>query len=298
MAPYSPSVNQGRACIVIASVLWSLGGGLAKALTRDTPVGLNVPPLENAGLLIAFYRTIFAGLFLPTLRPNRLLLQARHAGRDWLSAERLRVGDDHGTAANASSCVPPRCGCTWPASGSWAASQPRHHRPDRQSVRISIILGRMEGSTLAALTLGIGGITYAGVVVYLRAAHESSKWLTVQNHLGGVATWRRLPWLTRPVGLSSPSSSPSASCDRPALPAGRLRAAPSGRRKPAAIMLIEPILNPLWAYLISDEVPLRLHLHRRRVHHRHGMALRARPGKTVEEDVKTSSFPEPGRPGA
>src|SRR6185437_5081479 len=73
MEPASPSVHQGRVCIVVASVLWSLGGALSKVLTRETAFQLHEPALENAGLLIAFYRTLFAGLFfLPMLRRGEI----------------------------------------------------------------------------------------------------------------------------------------------------------------------------------------------------------------------------------
>ena len=60
--PASPSLTHGRLLIVLAAVLWSLSGGFTKILTRPTPFHLGNPPVP--GLLIAFYRVLFAGLVL------------------------------------------------------------------------------------------------------------------------------------------------------------------------------------------------------------------------------------------
>src|SRR5262249_54872732 len=63
----SLSPTQGRLCIVLAALLWSLSGAFSKLLTRDTGWGLNDPAVHP--LVMAFYRVFFAGVvFLPTLR--------------------------------------------------------------------------------------------------------------------------------------------------------------------------------------------------------------------------------------
>src|SRR5438132_1622371 len=72
----SPTVAQGRLCILAAAILWSLGGAFTKLLTAPTFLGLDEPTLEtftladkNLPIQIAFYRALFAGLVLaPTLR--------------------------------------------------------------------------------------------------------------------------------------------------------------------------------------------------------------------------------------
>jgi len=70
------TVAKGRLCILLAAILWSLGGAFTKVLTEDTAFGLNDPPVEtwplagrNVPIQIACYRALFAGLALvPTLR--------------------------------------------------------------------------------------------------------------------------------------------------------------------------------------------------------------------------------------
>ena len=41
------AVAKGRLCIIVAAILWSLGGAFTKVLTEDTAFGLNEPPLER-----------------------------------------------------------------------------------------------------------------------------------------------------------------------------------------------------------------------------------------------------------
>jgi DME family drug/metabolite transporter len=267
MEPVSPSLNQGRACIVVASVLWSLGGGLAKVLTRDTVFHLNEPPLENAGLLIAFYRTLFAGLFLlPTLRrteisfrPSMLIMVGFFTAMNVFYVSAMTLG----TAANAiflqyTASMWMYLACIWFLG----------ERPERRNtialvvglLGIGVILwGGWQESQLSSLGLGIGaGITYAGVVVYLRVLREaSSKWLTVQNHLGAALlmapvallyawpSWPQLGvlFLFGVVQMGLPYW----------LVAYAMRSV--SPQEAGTIMLIEPILNPLWAYLVAGEAP-------------------------------------------
>src|SRR5689334_7004230 len=69
-------VMKGRVYILVAALLWSLGGGFTKALTQETAFNLHVPPIETlrvggyeVPVQLAFYRAFFAGLVLvPTLR--------------------------------------------------------------------------------------------------------------------------------------------------------------------------------------------------------------------------------------
>src|SRR3954453_13537654 len=63
----APSVAGGRRCIVAAAVLWSLSGFFTRLLQNPSPLDLNAPRLGP--LQIAFFRALFAGLFLvPLLR--------------------------------------------------------------------------------------------------------------------------------------------------------------------------------------------------------------------------------------
>ena len=63
----TPSIAGGRLCIVVAAVLWSLSGLFTRLLQNPTPLDLHEPRLTP--LQIAFFRALFAGLFLvPMLR--------------------------------------------------------------------------------------------------------------------------------------------------------------------------------------------------------------------------------------
>jgi drug/metabolite transporter (DMT)-like permease len=66
-----PSLTQGRLCIALAAVLWSLSGAFTKILTNVMVEEYGYP--EVAPLQIAFYRVFFAGVVLaPILRPADL----------------------------------------------------------------------------------------------------------------------------------------------------------------------------------------------------------------------------------
>src|ERR1035438_10606988 len=112
MSPPTPTPAQGRLCILLAAVLWSLGGAFTKALTLETFVGVHEPPIATwplAGMTlpiqIAFYRALFAGLVLaPTLRRSDIQFRPMMLGMvlcfalmnaTYISAQAL------GTAANA-----------------------------------------------------------------------------------------------------------------------------------------------------------------------------------------------------
>jgi drug/metabolite transporter (DMT)-like permease len=263
----APTLNQGRVCIVVASVLWSLGGGLAKVLTRETALGLHEPTLENAGLLIAFYRTLFAGLFfVPSLRrrdlsfrPAMLIMIAFFTAMNVTYVSAMT----NGSAANAiflqyTASMWMYLACVW------FLGEPAERRNTIALIfgllGIAVILfGGWQESQVAALALGIAaGITYAGVVVYLRVLRDaSSTWLTMLNHLGAAM-------LMAPVALA---------CAWPSWPqmgvlfafgvvqmgipywlvAYGLRSV--SPQEAGTLMLIEPILNPVWAYVAAGEVP-------------------------------------------
>jgi drug/metabolite transporter (DMT)-like permease len=110
------------------------------------------------------------------------------------------------------------------------------------------------------------GLTYGGIILCLRHLRaESSQWLTVQNHLGsalclgtavllcnGIVFW--WDWLTTPT-KSQLAFLAFFGVVQMGLPywlfARGLRSVHP--QEAGAITLIEPLLNPLWAYLISPE---------------------------------------------
>jgi drug/metabolite transporter (DMT)-like permease len=120
-----------------------------------------------------------------------------------------------------------------------------------------IVAGGWSGERLDVVLLGLGsGVGYAGVVLWLRVLREeSSRWLTVLNHLGsavvllplaaayGLPTAGQIAWLALfgGVQLGLPYW----------LMARGLRAvSPS---EAGTLTLIEPLLVPLWAYLVAPQ---------------------------------------------
>jgi drug/metabolite transporter (DMT)-like permease len=218
-------------------------------------------------LQIAFYRVLFAGLvLLPMLRRRDLSFRPLMLGMagcfalmnaTFVSALAL------GTAANA--ILLQYTAPMWMYLASvWWLGEP----PDRRSfaalligiLGIGIIVwgGRQEaqlGVIAIALT---SGVAYAGVIVFLRVLRDASpRWLTVLNHLASALML--LPWVWH---LSLPTTGQfcvliAYGAVQMALPywlmARSLKAV--SPQEAGTISLLEPLLNPLWAYLISGEQP-------------------------------------------
>lgn len=244
--------------------MWSLGGALAKLLTQETVFQLNSPEIRP--LTIAFYRVLFAGLVLiPTLqradltfRPTMLVMVASFATMNALYIQALTLG----SAANA--VLLQYTAPIWMYLASvWWLREPADPR-GRASVVVGvlgiviIVLGNQE-EPAAVIAMGLGsGVAYAGIVICLRLLRdESSRWLTVQNHLFGALLI--LPWV-----WSSPLPSVAQlivlagyGTIQMAIPywlvARGMRSVDP--QEAGSIMLLEPLLNPLWAYLVSGERP-------------------------------------------
>jgi drug/metabolite transporter (DMT)-like permease len=265
MTAVPPSPIQGRLCILSAAILWSLSGAFTKALTTDTFLGVHVP--EIAPIQIAFYRAFFAGLVLvPTLRrgdirfkPMMLAMLACFAlmNASFITAQAL------GSSANAILLQNSAPLWMYLVSIYWLGE-----KADRRGT-ISLFVGMLgigiivaggwTGGELHVVAIGLfSGLTYAGVILGLRILRDlPSNWLTVWNHLlGSLAllpfvvteappTWQQftvlfffgaiqlgLPYWLMARGLRSVSA-PEA----------------------GAITLLEPILTPVWAYLVANDVP-------------------------------------------
>jgi DME family drug/metabolite transporter len=264
-SPPKRAVSRGRLGIALAALLWSTSGAFTKVLTLNTGLGLNSPPIEP--LQIAFYRVLFAGLvFLPMLRRRDLSFRPLMLGMagcfalmnaTFVSALAL------GTAANA--IFLQYTAPMWMYLASvWWLGEP----PDRRSfaalvigiMGIGVIVwgGRQEaqlGVIAIALT---SGFAYAGVIVFLRVLRDASpRWLTAFNHLAGAFVL--LPWVCH-----QPLPTPGQFCVLIAYGAGQM-ALPYwlmarslktvSPQEAGTISLLEPLLNPLWAYLISGEQP-------------------------------------------
>ncbi len=270
------SPGAGRLCIVLAAVLWSTSGAFTKVLTQETFAGLNEPALEPFPLAgrefpvqIACYRMLFAGLFLlPTVRPRDVRFRPAMLGMllffvcmnaTFISAMAL------GKAANTILLQYSAPLWMYLASVLWLGEM-----PDRRSA-CSMLLGMAGIGIIVAggwqqgelLVIGIAlasGFFYAGVTIFLRLLRDlPSGWLTVWNHLLGGLMLLPLVLTLRP---------PTAGQFVVLVLFGALQMGLAyylmarGLRQVSAqeagtLTLLEPLLNPVWAYLVSPatEVP-------------------------------------------
>ncbi len=266
--PSRPSVNRGRLLIIIAALLWSLSGVFKNILKHNTAF----PPLGPApvdDLDIAFYRVFFAGLVLvPTLRrrdisfrPAMIVMVAIFAAMNFTFV--LALGG--GKASNAI--------LLQYSAPLWIYLIGVYFLGEKATLRgwltlllglagVGVILvGGWKGGELTIIGLGLAsGVFYAGVVLALRGLREaSSNWLTVLNHLGAAL-------VVAPVLLFSAKGWPSLTGAQLAvlavfgavqmglpylLMARGLRTVNS--QEAGVITLLEPLLNPLWAYLVAPD---------------------------------------------
>jgi len=263
------TVNQGRFCIIAAAVLWSTSGFFGKVLTRPTwlELGLETPKIEPEQM--AFFRLLFAGLFLvPLVRRTHLTVKPAMVGMALtfaaMNAMFLRALTQ-GPAANAIllqytaplwmylACV-------------WVLREPADRRNTVALVcglaGVAIILaGNWRDGQENVLLLGLGsGVTFGLILLFLRVLRaENSAWLTVWNHLTAALLLAPFALLTYRSGLELrlPSGPQLAvlvvfGAFQMGFPyflmARGLRVV--SPQEAGAITLIEPLLNPLWAYLV------------------------------------------------
>ncbi len=265
MTPTADSVAKGRWFVLAAAMLWSLSGLFVKLLTRHTALGLGDPPVE--GLIIAFYRTLFAGLFLSLFvrrvdvrfRPLMLLMMLSFATMNALFVSAL----DLGTAANA--IILQYTAPVWLyLAGVWWLGEPADRRGTialviaMSGVAVIVVAG-WQGESLDVVLIALGsGFAYAGVLLCLRILRsESSAWLTVQNHLAAalvllpVVFFKATPAIPQLAVLLLFGT---VQMGFPYWLASRgLRTISSAEA--GTICLLEPLLNPLWVYLAVREVP-------------------------------------------
>jgi drug/metabolite transporter (DMT)-like permease len=264
-----PSVNQGRLCIALAAVLWSLSGGFTKLLSENTGLGLNTPRLT--GLQMAFFRALFAGLvLLPSLRPRDLSFRRPMLVMVTLFAAMNAlyvVAMKEGSAANAVLLQYTAPMWMYLASIWWLGEKADWRSSGALGVGLVgiavIVWGGWEDTQLPVIAIALGsGVTYAGVLLYLRVLRAaSSRWLTVLNHLCGALALLPVLWLLAPDMPSLPQFGilflfGSVQMGLPYLLVARgLRVV--SPQEAGTITLLEPLLNPLWAFLVAPdkEVP-------------------------------------------
>jgi drug/metabolite transporter (DMT)-like permease len=255
-----------RLALVAAALLWSTSGLFAKA-----PIFDDWGP-DVRGPALAFWRAVFAGGLLvplvrrPRFRPALLVMPLCFAAMNvtYLSAMTFT------TAANAiwlQSTAP-----AWVFLIGVLALGEMVSRRDVMllvfaALGVGLILcyelprtGSDSGDSRIGVLLALAaGITYAGVVSFLRALRsEDAVWLVVVNHL--VTALVILPYIIHkglwptPTQLAVLAAFGLLQMGLPyVLFARALRTVPS--QEAAGIVLLEPVLQPLWVYLAWGEPP-------------------------------------------
>ncbi|MFL5328468.1 MAG: DMT family transporter [Gemmataceae bacterium] len=252
---------RARLQIVVAAILWSLSGFFSKALTEPTALGVNEPHLSV--WQIAFYRTLFAGLFLvPTLpgtpfRP-RPLVGIMMACFAFLNIS-FMTAMVHGTAANAILLQ-----YTAPAWLLLAGLVVFKESIDRRGVIVLggglggitlILVGNWAGDRALAITAALAsGVAYAAVLICLRLLKDQpANWLTVLNLMGSalvllpVILFESLPTVKQLVWLAL------FGCLQFGLPYWLMARALHhvSALEAGLLTLLEPALNPVWAFLVA-----------------------------------------------
>jgi drug/metabolite transporter (DMT)-like permease len=264
--PAAPSLLRGRLCIVLAAVLWSLSGLFTRVLNHHTPLRLGPEPVD--GWAIAFWRVLFAGLVLvPTLRRRdvcyRPLLPAMVACFALMNLTFVlaMAGGKSSNAILLQYSAP-----LWLyLAGVWWLGE-KGSRRGLLSVLLGlagvgvIILGGQDEGNLPVLGLGLAsGFFFAGVILFLRQLRDaSSSWLTVLNHLGAALAvaplllwyrgWPTLTWAQ--MGVMAVFGAVQLGIPYLLMARGLRVVSP---QEAGVITLLEPLLNPLWAYLVAPE---------------------------------------------
>jgi drug/metabolite transporter, DME family len=257
----SPSLRQARLCILLAALLWSTSGAFTKVLRENTGLGLNEPSIDP--LSIAFWRVVFAAaVFLPMVRRSELTFRPAL----WLTAMAFALMNALFISAMAlgSSANTILLQYTAPMWVYLICVGVLGEPADRRGtitlmiglVGIAILLaGGWAGSQLPAITLAAGsGLAYAAVMIGLRRQRGvSSRWLTAFNHLFSAVVLAPIVW-HHPLpswpqfAVLFVYGTVQMSLPYWLLAVGLRRLSP---QEVGTLTLIEPVLNPLWAYLAS-----------------------------------------------
>jgi drug/metabolite transporter (DMT)-like permease len=258
-------LTHGRLCVVLAALLWSTSGAFTKVLTLPTVFHLAQPPIQSE--LIACCRVLFAGLVLiPMLRrtdvtfqPMMLVMAGCFALMNYTFVRALALG----TAANAivlqyTAPMWMFLACVWLLG----------EKADLRSfvavwiglVGIGIIVaGGWQAGELAIIGIAlVSGVAYAGVMIGLRVLRSASpRWLTVVNHLTSGLVLVPFVWHLPTPTLGQFIVLFIYGAVQMAIPywlvaRGLKTVSP---QEAGTITLLEPLLNPLWAYLVSGEEP-------------------------------------------
>jgi len=255
------SLTTARLCILLAALLWSTSGAFTKVLRENTGLGLNEPSIDP--LSIAFWRVVFAaGVFLPmvrrrdwTFRPALWLTGLSFALMNALFVSAMALG------SSANTILLQYTAPMWVYLICVGVLGESAERRGTITLMIGLagigvlLAGGWTGSQLPALALALSsGLAYAFVMIGLRVQRgESPRWLTAFNHLLGALVLLPIVW--RHPLPSGPQfavlfvyGTVQMSLPYWLLAVGLRRLSP---QEVGTLTLIEPVLNPLWAYLAS-----------------------------------------------
>jgi drug/metabolite transporter (DMT)-like permease len=270
-----------RLGLFLASLLWSLGSAFMRLLREPLGLGLHEP--ELTALQIAFYRGLFGGLLMLLLvrraemavRPAMALMVVAFTAMSGLYLSALALGPaanaiflqntaplwvfvfgvlvlrERGSARGWQTAALGAAGAAVIVAGNWPSDLP----PRERHAQVQILF------------MGVGsGAIYAIVVLFLRAlrAHPAA-WLVALNLLGTAGTLGLFVLVTGGgAGFAAWVTAPSPEqlavlavfgAVQMAVPywlfARALRTVSS--QEAAIITLVEPLLNPVWAYLLTPE---------------------------------------------
>jgi drug/metabolite transporter (DMT)-like permease len=261
MADPQPSPRASRALLLMAALLWSLGGILAKNQWIEQI------PVSSRGPVLACYRSLFAAVcLLPFVRWRRvrwrmalLPMALSYAAMNVLYVSAL-------TRTTAAAAIFLQYTATaWAALFGWLLLGERIRRGDLVALGLAgtgiacIVVAEWSGANAFGNLLGVAsGIGYAGVIVGLRSLRdEDGYWLVFVNNLAAGLTL--LPWvLSRQISLDVPQWSMIAvfGVIQLAIPyllfARALRGVSA--HEAALLTIIEAVLNPLWVWLFIGEI--------------------------------------------
>ena len=269
MATNTPSTTartrqiDGRLWVLLAAVLWSLAGVWAKAL-------------PDSGTTIAIWRGLFAGLALAPfaigqgprpIRPRYFWIAFAFAAMTGLYIAAIKAT----TAANA---IFLQCSATaWVVPIGWFFLNEKPDRRTLAGVALAMIgigwillpeitgLGSDPGHRFGMILGLASGVAYASVVVGLRSCRgDNALWLSSWNNaigslmLAGVIALSGtsvLPYRSSLIGLAIfgilQMSLPYIFFAR-----GLRTTTPA---QATLVALVEPILNPVWVWLLHGERP-------------------------------------------
>jgi drug/metabolite transporter (DMT)-like permease len=192
-----------------------------------------------------------SGLYLSALgrgaAANAIFLQ--NTAPVWVYLFAVLVLGERGDRRGWQSVLLAAAGAVVIVAGGWPADLP----PEQQTDAILVLF------------MGVGsGVVYAVVVIFLRVLRDhASAWLVALNLLGTAVTLGLVVLVTEgPAGFAAWVTASTASCLAVLAVFGAVQMAlpywlfTRGLRsvsphEAAIITLIEPLLNPVWAYLIS-----------------------------------------------